>query len=580
MPLSEADIKLIIQTQTGNTVGQLQSIAAQMQTIDQRTQRVGHSTNMLGTNMSKLWRSALYGVTSYLSVTAIMGGVSAIASAYKSIAESQTKFEKAITPLLALGDNLSNIPDIKTKVLGWANAFQMTNDQASNLLFTIQSVTANLSKGQRRGIESSTLLLGEVAGGDPVQNAKLLSTMIQNADASVTSARQAANIAFKAMELGNFTMQQASERFPEILALQSLTGASPVELLAMTASGSQSAGNFEKFTTGMRGLMLIMQNTTKMKTLGVNTDAPLLNILDQLRDKMATDREAFIKAFDREVVVSASQVLGKTEDIPKLIDALNAVKDNSKYLADKLGERFTDEDYSLSRVREMAKSMGENALNLPGTAMDIKRTATAGDIRERYFEAHHPGLGKLGFMKTINYWLGMHDQSVVEQWAKEGGMTKAQMGPGQRGALENMQERNKWWIDNLKAQGEIGAMEAGFLENRLDPEMRLRNRFNLEQNFPFRRRKSETEGAYYQRSGPFGEFAVDDFASRAESFPQNYPDIRTSDIDAWVEELRINNKLTQQMTDIIGELYNAVAARDKKTNSTPPAVAANRNAGE
>lgn len=576
MPLSEADIKLIIQTQTGNTVGQLQSIAAQMQTIDQRTQRVGHSTNMLGTNMSKLWRSALYGVTSYLSVTAIMGGVSAIASAYKSIAESQTKFEKAITPLLALGDNLSNIPDIKTKVLGWANAFQMTNDQASNLLFTIQSVTANLSKGQRRGIESSTLLLGEVAGGDPVQNAKLLSTMIQNADASVTSARQAANIAFKAMELGNFTMQQASERFPEILALQSLTGASPVELLAMTASGSQSAGNFEKFTTGMRGLMLIMQNTTKMKTLGVNTDAPLLNILDQLRDKMATDREAFIKAFDREVVVSASQVLGKTEDIPKLIDALNAVKDNSKYLADKLGERFTDEDYSLSRVREMAKSMGENALVSPGTLPEVKRIATAGQVARSYFQANHPILSALPGMGWAAEIFGMADQKKVERAIKEG-KSLDQLNGGDLGQVTNVAQRNQWWLDDLKRQGEIGEAEADALSRQVSPGRRIRARSAIRSQINYDASGSNTWWVGQAFAG--GRDAQSAYVEPPIN-PTLDPSITKADITQVIVELRDSKSYSQRQIDILGELLNLVEARDKKANSTPPAVAANRNAGE
>jgi hypothetical protein len=394
---AKSDIELMIETNMGNTPAQLQVLAAAIGRIDKNVVKTAQSHNMLGTSMNKLWRSALYGVSSYLSVSAVTGIAQGFMRASEEMASARIEFEKMITELVSLGDNINRIPDIKNMVLGWAAAFGMTNEQATQFGFTIGSLPSTLSEAQKGAVEQRSLMMSQMVGADTAEmNAKSIAKYIQNYP-SVDPYTASLRIA-KTAELGDFSMKELATSIPDLLAAGRALGASDIEMQAMTVSGAALAGDFARFTTGLRSGLSKLKDPETRKTLGIKDGASIYESFEKVAEAQAKNPDAMNEIFDNEQLTAMSQVLQSRAYGNQMFQELAAVGPGSPdIIAQKVNQRYrTDPSFYNAQVQSFAQKVVENIEQYPDANQPQFGAKTSGDLAEMLYRDRHRGLwGKM-----------------------------------------------------------------------------------------------------------------------------------------------------------------------------------------
>lgn len=288
-----------------------------------------------------------------------LGGISlgaALTSVVRSIGQATDKtiaFEREMTGLLSLGENVRNIDALRTEVLDLAVAYRESTAGISDFLFGLQSSSANLDPGAVKEIREQSMELSEVTGTDLATSLTALMKAYQIYGKEVENVDRLQNKLFISAERGWMTFEELGTLLPDVAASAKTFGYSLDELLGALSTATRLGGKNEKTFTGLRNVLTRM---SKAAEEGVPLTGDLVADLTQLG---RVDPETLKRIFGEEAVsivaILRDNVTALVEDIQQLSSTQSDLVKQRKEL------RETDPQYAFARRMEQARASVETA---------------------------------------------------------------------------------------------------------------------------------------------------------------------------------------------------------------------------
>ncbi len=285
------------------------------------------------------------------------GATAALRGVISGLRESERQliaFDRAITPLLSLGENIQNIGEIREQVLSLSAAFGISEDVIASALFNLQSGTANLSTTIRDDLLKSGLQLTRLVGGDLDVNLTALIKTFQVFGKELGGVTQAQNRLFFAAEQGFVTFQDLAVLLPDILPAAKELGGTFDDVAASIITATQVGGRNEKTFTGIRNVFLRLNKAEKE---GIKLSGTFVDKLRQIGQQ--ADAEKLQKIFGAEAITVAATLVRNTDAIQRNLDKLAALPDDlvERKLGTRLADRATAIAESLRRLNQQIKTL-------------------------------------------------------------------------------------------------------------------------------------------------------------------------------------------------------------------------------
>lgn len=343
---AQSDVVIKLTFEAGNADAVTQRMNAMFRNMETQSRRAATSQLNLATSVNKLWRSALYGLTSYMSVAAARSFVRGIEQNIQRIQEMRVKFEKEITPLLSLKDNIRNIGAMKSEVLGLSNAWQQSTAVISKSLFDIDSNTGNLSETIRKKLRYEILELARATGGDLQTATNLMLRSYQMLNREIKDPNVLQNMMMFTQREAALTFEDMAQRLPEILKAGTVAGLNAPEVLGTLIGTSKIAGLTPELFTGLKNAFLLMTDVNKQQAAGLKFTGDWKNRVSQLNEAFEKSPNKVRKLFGQETILAAQSIAQMMGDILQNVEALSNLK--------------------LDNVTDMAKDINEARMSDPG----------------------------------------------------------------------------------------------------------------------------------------------------------------------------------------------------------------------
>lgn len=288
----------------------------------------------------------------FLAYSTISAAVQGVANDLAMGRKEAMQFERDLTELFSLGDNLGKSNAIRDRVLEISNAYGIARAEIAKTLFDLQSGTANLDASQREQLLKSALELREVYGAALPDALRGLTKTYQIYGDEVDRVSDLqSKIAFLAEEgVVNFT--EVSTLLPDVASAADAVGTSLDEVLASLVVATQRGGDTGKTFTGVRNVFLRLNNAQKE---GIHLTGTFTERLAQLNREASA--ETLKKIFGDEALAAANNLLKSTEQID---DVLGRLGKDLPDVGEKLAKALDDPIRRLTKIAEQIENLKAN----------------------------------------------------------------------------------------------------------------------------------------------------------------------------------------------------------------------------
>lgn len=444
----------------------LRVVDAQKKTESQfgRTMRAGQKADQV---LGGMGRSAMNLAASFVSIGAATQAVSAFFQTLQQYSQVNVAFEKEITPLLSLGDNLDKIGALKDQVLALSNAYGRTRQEIAGTLFDLQSGTANLDATTRKQIFEETLQLAQLTGTDLPTSMKVLTKTFQIYREELETVARTQDKVFSLAEQGYLTFEEMGNLLPDVLPAAKAMGYTFDEVGAALITATQYGGRTEKTFTGVRNVFLRMNTAAKE---GVELTGAFADKLDQLAK---VDPDLLKRIFGDEAIAVIATLAERSAEVRANLEALQKLPEN--IVDRKLAKRGTDTAYMYAQATESLKAAAEN--QSLGDPAWIKKFGP-GELRQQF--------AAMGYRDTTPVWAHSFvgtgpDPNLAQRFMRwfvdhsmiAGGYSGGVGDHGRQLYLENLRKAGRHaeadWIElftgspiiNPRGMGPLGNMRTG-----------------------------------------------------------------------------------------------------------------------
>ena len=364
---SKGDTEIKMNFTTGNVASARNMIREVYRNQLADMKAVNQQAGLLNLNFRKMGRSMLYGIAGYAGVTGVSTMLSSFGRTYSAITEKSLELQRAITPLSSLGDNAKDLESLRQTTVGLSVALGDTTQNVAEMLFNLQSGTANLSSDQVDDLRVAIVNLAKASGGSLVTSEKLVTGSFQNFGDEINNVTQLSNKLMYTQREASLTFEELGSRLPEVAAAAATVGATFDESMAMIVAGTQKRIPVEKFFTGLRNVLLILDDEEKQrKTLGRTFSGSFIDRVEQLREVANDPRmsEGFKKAFGQETVVPAMVLVNAVDEMNTAFKDLNKIAGDTDTAMQVIAERMKDPVFAGNVTRSINQKLSEEMPNL------------------------------------------------------------------------------------------------------------------------------------------------------------------------------------------------------------------------
>jgi len=318
---------------------------AQDRTLSQLARTAGKMTRMAG---------------GFVGVGSIAGGVATFVRGMDKAVDKTVTLDRELTELFSLGDNVSNMDVIRKQVFDYSDAWGKASGDIASAMFNLQSGTANLSKTQQNQLMRSGLELNKFYGGELPNSMNALIKTYQIYRTEGESVTDVQRKLAKAAEDGFLTFEDMATQFPDIASAGKAVGTSLDELVSLLITATQRGGKTEKTFTGIRNVLLRLNNAEKE---GVTLTGSLFDRLEQLQ---SVDPNTMKRIFGDEAIAVASNLVELTDDLRGNMESIsNSLPDIGAKLDKKMADPVAGLASAITGLDQQAQNnAGKRATDL------------------------------------------------------------------------------------------------------------------------------------------------------------------------------------------------------------------------
>jgi hypothetical protein len=349
-------------------------------------------------------RAGILGIAGYAGVAGVSNIFSSISQGMQDVINKRKELEDAITPVVALENNVGKIGSIRKEILSTSLAVGRSYEEVGQFYADLVGSTGNLAEDKRGQLINETKELAELTGGSLVTAQNLLTKSYQIYGKELESVNQLQNKLMVTQDQGSITFEDMGLRLPELLQTGKFANMNIDEVLGTVIGATRKSGSIEKTMTGMRNFFLIMEEAQKK---GVTLTGNYTQKLGQLSQMFQSNAPKMQELFGKEVVVHASSVTDAITDIISAMDELGKVTGDTDAVAEKLATKFRDPTYFAMRDIENLRMVTESAPNL---AQDVVNESKLMELHRRGLQganAVQTGTGGVfGGLGTLSGYVG------------------------------------------------------------------------------------------------------------------------------------------------------------------------------
>jgi len=258
-------------------------------------------------------------------ITAYAGarGIQLITDSFKESAAAAMELSDAMTPLVALGDNVKNFKAVADEVNTLRTVFGATAGEVSELTFNVQSGGAALDKMTRDGIKRMSLLANKVAGFDTGSISKAALKSFNIFGKEVGSVTDVFNKFVITASDADANINELSGSMPELFAAAKGVGAGMDEALSSIIALTPSAGGASKAMIQLRNMFLILKDSQLKGTIQAE------NFKDQLIELGELPLAQQMQIMGRETFSSFTALTGATDIFQASMEKLGNTTGNT-----------------------------------------------------------------------------------------------------------------------------------------------------------------------------------------------------------------------------------------------------------
>lgn len=328
----------------------------------------------------------------------------------KRAAGLRDEFEKMMTPLTSLGNNIDHLASLKQEVLDLSSAWGIGVDQITRFAYAAQSSASNLDPEIIAALKRESIELTEVYGGALPSNLLAITKLYQNYGKGLKDVARLQNMVAKTIDKGAFTAEQLAEFLPDVVPVAKIFGYSPEELLGAASTASRLMGSPQKAMTGLRNVFLKLKES--LEAGEQFTD----NMVENFRRLNSLSPETMVKAFGRRSVAVAAALSGQTTSLKSDIDNLTVSLEAYDVVGTKMTKRLADAD---ARRAVMNRVLTQSA-----DAQTLK-TATGGPQWHQDINAAKLDWRKI---KHPDWHGGLFEKAYAHLWGSMGGSAPVKAG--------------------------------------------------------------------------------------------------------------------------------------------------------
>lgn len=294
---------------------------------------LGNKTGKATGEMSGMSKAAKGLKTQMAALAAGFGAsrlIEAAGDSFRDSAAAAMELSDAMTPLVALGDNVKNFKAVQGEVNTLRELFGASAAEVSELTFNIQSGGAALDKTTKEGIKQMSLLSNKVAGFDlgGISKAALKTFNIFGKEAG--SVTEVFNKFVITASDADASINDLAGSLPEVLAAAKGVGSSFDEVLASIIALTPSAGSANVAMTQLRNLFV------RLEKAQINGTIRSKEFNQQLKELSRLPVKEQLKAVGEEGFASFNALANSTEAFDGAITKLqgntgNLVKEMKKF---------------------------------------------------------------------------------------------------------------------------------------------------------------------------------------------------------------------------------------------------------
>ena len=326
--------------------------------------------------LGRTGNAMLMGVAGYAGVAGIGSIISGAAQSIQGIIDKRTELEKAITPLVMLEDNVSRMGEIRSEVTATAVGLKRTYDEVGKFYADVVGSTGNLTSSEREQLIKETEELADLTGGSLVTAQDMLTKSYQIYRKELGSVNELQNKLMETQDQGSISFEEMALRIPEALQVGKFADMGIDEVLAAIIAMTRESGSIEKSMTGLRNVLLIMEEAPKK---GIKLTGDYMNKMEQLRDEFTKNKAKMQELFGREAIVHAVSLVGTIDQQKEAMKSLANATGEQDSVMQKLLEKYNDPAFAQVSRLNAYQAAGENA---PNIAPDILAGSVGGDIIE------------------------------------------------------------------------------------------------------------------------------------------------------------------------------------------------------
>jgi len=232
-------------------------------------------------------------------VAGTVGAAAFVAGAtkgFRDASEEATNFSDSMTALLSLGDNAQNFEKVRKQVEDLSLSARMDVEDIARAMFTLESATANLSKGIREDLLAESIELARANGTELEPTLNALTTAYQIYGDEVESVADLQNKLQLTQQRGKMTFDDLAHFMPDVASAAQAMGISLDEVNASLAVATIKGGRSEKTFTGLRNVFLRMSDAEE-KGIRLTGD-----FSDKLKQLQSVDKNILKDLFGAEAI--------------------------------------------------------------------------------------------------------------------------------------------------------------------------------------------------------------------------------------------------------------------------------------
>ena len=335
-----------------------------------------------------------------LAVGAAVGGfMRSMDEQMHQYADSLTAYEREVSPLFGVGDNMARRRQIGADVLQTAAGLGVGAGQLAAARFNIESFASDLSPDVKAAILGGGMNFYRLQGSDMRSTTSALTAGYKIVGGELApgaeGVKQLENRLAYGADVGAFEVEQVTPYLGMVLSAFKGMGYKHTDAISAMILGSHSGARPEQFMTATRNIALLMGEGARTGKFQYTGDAGT-----DFRQVASMESPEMLGAFGRDTFVIAKAIADNIGALEKHTAAMEAIGGRIDLIGDKLAQRFADPAAGAASTINTANQLKASApvvqLQDPKMADDIEAYA----LREAGAALNYGPMAKaLGFHK-------------------------------------------------------------------------------------------------------------------------------------------------------------------------------------